>query len=455
MLAGRSPTLETGAANPLDGGQWPARSHSRIVSAAPVPDFETAMLPLLYLPTLTFACCGMLVLSAALLTLYGGTSRVYRGYWWCVGAQALLAIGVAAEPLRESHPLLSPAIQLLWMQWPITVVAGLRRFYGRPEWRAPASADLALLAAAFIGWLLYWVPSTLSGPVPGAGLVTYHVAFAAGTVLVGLYAAWLVVGLTEFRHSLALKAFVATAVIGGVHEALRISTPDGGPADGLPALLRLSTFGLLLTVTSLTTVFLALLLTSERTEANLLVTQRNLRVLADMDVLTGMANRRHFLERASALLEAPDAPRSAVLMFDVDHFKQINDRLGHDVGDEALRQIARCVRDTLRERDLAGRLGGDEFAVLLPDTSLGDAMAVAGRIVALLEHRQVAPRLARLGLSFGVVQTHAGEAVAEALRRADQALYEAKRQGRGRAVAASGNADQPVFNESRPMGLLA
>jgi diguanylate cyclase (GGDEF)-like protein len=179
---------------------------------------------------------------------------------------------------------------------------------------------------------------------------------------------------------------------------------------------------------------------------------RRLRFLADMDVLTRVPNRRHFHELAGRTRSAVPAG-CALMMFDIDHFKRINDLLGHATGDEALRQVARCVRDSLRTQDVAGRLGGDEFAVLLPETTVHDAMAVASRIATRLDDRQVAPQLARLSLSFGVVQLHDGETVPEALRRADQALYEAKRQGRSRAVIAFGVEAQPVFSESRSLGL--
>jgi diguanylate cyclase (GGDEF)-like protein len=141
------------------------------------------------------------------------------------------------------------------------------------------------------------------------------------------------------------------------------------------------------------------------------------------------------------------------MMFDIDHFKRINDLLGHANGDEALRQVAHCVRDALRDQDVAGRLGGDEFAVLLPETTVNDAMAVASRIVSRLVDRQIAPQSAPLSLSFGVVQMTASETLSEALHRADQALYEAKRQGRSRAVVATGAEDRPVFGESRQLGL--
>jgi len=178
-----------------------------------------------------------------------------------------------------------------------------------------------------------------------------------------------------------------------------------------------------------------------------------LRFLADMDVLTRVPNRRHFHELAAQALASSQPGSSTVMMFDIDHFKRINDLLGHANGDEALRQVAHCVRDALREQDVAGRLGGDEFAVLLPDTSVNDAMAAASRIVSRLGDRQIAPRSAPVSLSFGVVLMKSDETIAEALNRADQALYEAKRQGRSRAVVAIGAEDKPVFGESRQLGL--
>jgi diguanylate cyclase len=187
-----------------------------------------------------------------------------------------------------------------------------------------------------------------------------------------------------------------------------------------------------------------------RTERNVRVSHRRLKFLADTDILTGVPNRRHFHERAERALGETGVTRNALVMFDIDHFKQVNDRLGHAAGDEALRQVALCTRQTLRSVDVAGRLGGDEFGVLLPATSIDEAMAVTTRIVELLERRQVAPHVVRLSLSFGVVQMAPNETITDGLRRADQALYEAKRQGRGRAVAASGAVHAPVFRDGLP-----
>jgi len=264
----------------------------------------------------------------------------------------------------------------------------------------------------------------------------------------------LLLHLPEFRRSSALKALAVTEIAAAVIQALRILQAQSGGAASITEHDMLAS-GMLTVLSALVMVYLGLLLTCERTESNLRITRRKLRFLANMDTLTRVPNRRHFHELAAKMLTGIRPDRAAVMMFDIDHFKQINDKLGHAVGDEALRQVGRCTRDTLREMDVAGRLGGDEFAVLLPDTAVTDAMSVAARITSRLEHRQAAPRIVQLSLSFGVVQMYRDESIGEALRRADQALYEAKRQGRGRAVAASGDEDRPVFGESRPLGLAS
>jgi diguanylate cyclase len=106
-------------------------------------------------------------------------------------------------------------------------------------------------------------------------------------------------------------------------------------------------------------------------------------------------------------------------------------------------------------QDVAGRHGGDEFVLLLRQTSVRDAMAVAARIVARIQAQAEEMRLPALTLSFGVVQMRSGEAIDDAVRRADQALYEAKRQGRSRAVAAVGDEERPVFTESQRLGLTS
>jgi diguanylate cyclase (GGDEF)-like protein/PAS domain S-box-containing protein len=165
--------------------------------------------------------------------------------------------------------------------------------------------------------------------------------------------------------------------------------------------------------------------------------EQGLRELAQTDPLTGLRNRRSFIEQATAALELAREQRTpvAVLLFDVDHFKPINDGQGHAAGDAVLCHLARLTRQQLRADDLCARIGGDEFAILLSGPC--DARAVAARLPAQVAASPLVfdGRELRCGISLGaavVIPDH--HDVDTTLRQADAALYEAKRQGRGRAV---------------------
>lgn len=123
----------------------------------------------------------------------------------------------------------------------------------------------------------------------------------------------------------------------------------------------------------------------------------------------------------------------AVVLFDIDHFKTVNDAHGHDGGDEALRVVARCGRSVVRPSDLIARMGGDEFGMILPETSDTEAAEVAGRLLDAI--REVTLETARGALkltgSFGVSTVrHTDEGVETIIKRADEALYAVKRRGR-------------------------
>ncbi len=162
-----------------------------------------------------------------------------------------------------------------------------------------------------------------------------------------------------------------------------------------------------------------------------------LRTLAATDTLTGLPNRRTFLDLLDATVQrVARGQRAALLMLDVDDFKQVNDRLGHATGDAHLRAVAHAMRSSVRAYDLPARLAGDEFAVLLPDASLTDATEVAGRLLAnaLTPHGADVPN--GVPLSIGVIVLRDGEPADEAMKRVDLALYSAKDAGRGRVVTA-------------------
>jgi diguanylate cyclase (GGDEF)-like protein len=173
-----------------------------------------------------------------------------------------------------------------------------------------------------------------------------------------------------------------------------------------------------------------------------------LRDQATKDGLTGLANRRHFhsaLERAFDA--AGDRARLALVVLDVDHFKHINDRFGHPVGDRVLIAVGKTLRRELRKNDLPGRIGGEEFAVLLPHTDPDEAVEVAERLRRALEALTLEEGGTPIPVtaSFGVAMAADGDAAAEALySRADASLYEAKRSGRNRVLLASPPADPPA-----------
>ncbi len=164
-----------------------------------------------------------------------------------------------------------------------------------------------------------------------------------------------------------------------------------------------------------------------------------LRQQAATDELTGLWNRRHFMQAGRQELERArryGQPLS-LLMIDANHFKRVNDLHGHAVGDETLRQLARMIREAVREVDIPGRLGGEEFAVLLPNTDLDSAGAFAERLRRTIEQNAPASSdpIPPITVSIGVAAYHPTlDSFDELLRIADDALYRAKANGRNCVV---------------------
>lgn len=163
--------------------------------------------------------------------------------------------------------------------------------------------------------------------------------------------------------------------------------------------------------------------------------------LSQIDDLTGVANRRHFLTLAERDLHHARRYKQALtlIVFDLDHFKKINDRYGHAAGDRVLQVVAQACNAALRATDTLGRIGGEEFAISLPNTSLDDGCALAERIRLAVSALQVAlaGRLyVQVTLSLGVVQWQPGiQNLETLLAAADTLLYQAKAQGRNQYCA--------------------
>ena len=167
--------------------------------------------------------------------------------------------------------------------------------------------------------------------------------------------------------------------------------------------------------------------------------ERELDRLAHTDALTGLLNRRSFLEKSRAeWARFQRYPRAlSTLMIDLDHFKGINDAHGHDAGDEVLRSFAETVSGMLRENDIFGRVGGEEFAIILPETELSTAALAAERIRKKLETTPILYGSKTIGatVSIGVAEAKdEDEDFTALLQRADQALYRAKNEGRNRVL---------------------
>lgn len=382
------------------------------------------------------AACG--VIAAAALARVGSRHAGYRGWPLWVAAELLGAVALAVAIRFPAAPVLQAWACLALLAWPILVLLGLRRFHARLGLPASSSGDVAVyLGCALLTLMPVLAPSAAVGPVllPGVATLVLH-----------LYVA------TVMGSSRLVEDVAALRLLGAV-VALAALLPGAMWFAGAPWTMRLPASGLALLVVA----FVLLTLVGERTERELRSSRRRLHALAHTDGLTNVPNRRRFQELAQRMFEQPEpeAELPVLVLFDVDHFKLINDKFGHAAGDRALRLVGQCMQEALRAHDVAGRLGGDEFALLLAGTTLKQAMGVADRIATQLQLLAPQHRLPTLGLSFGLVQVPPGEGIDEALRRADQALYEAKRQGRSCAVTAEGDEARPVFSESRRLGLTA
>ncbi len=390
-----------------------------------------------------------LVLVALALSAFGLRQVRYAGWRWWLGAAWLAALGAIATALLPA-PADEALGGLLLGSWPVVALMGLRRFHPRQALVTGEATDLLVLALACTGQLASLLLE------PSASRVLMALAGAVPSV----YAAAVLLRGPTGRDFLPVRVWAMAALVAAVVAAAVAALIAAGSVPSAPLAGTGAAVVAVLTLQSaawvagpLALAFTAITLVCERTERQLRDSRRRLRTLANLDTLTQVPNRRHFHELAEKALQRDEPGTAALLIFDIDHFKRINDLFGHAAGDRALRLVSQAVLEHLRAQDVPGRHGGDEFVLLLRHTTPRHALGVASRIVAEVQRQAPHHQLPTLSLSFGVVQMSVGESVAGAMRRADLAMYEAKRQGRSRAVAAMGPEDEPVFWESRPLGL--
>jgi two-component system, cell cycle response regulator len=164
---------------------------------------------------------------------------------------------------------------------------------------------------------------------------------------------------------------------------------------------------------------------------------REARQLADLDALTGLHNRRYFHETLGREVARAHryGRRLALVVFDLDDFKAINDRIGHLAGDGVLAEVAERVRSVVRSADVACRVGGDEFGIILPESTLADAEQLSHRMQAAVASRPIGDA-GTLQLSAGAAELRAEDDATKFFERADDALYRAKESGKAEVVAA-------------------
>lgn len=296
-------------------------------------------------------------------------------------------------------------------------LAGSQRFYGRPSPRVPALLLIGL-GTLVQGYLVAVAPDYRA-----------RVAVFAGVLLVFSLAHLQLVwrhGGRGFGSVFTLVVLVAQAAMLG---ARLVSAPGLSP-QGSPlqpsAMQALYVGSLAFFVLALSVA--CVLRASERLHDEL-------KAIATHDPLTGVLTRAAWIDEVEREIERSRRHGHALtlLILDLDHFKAINDRLGHQAGDRALAAFAARVQGSLRISDRLGRYGGEEFVVMLPETALATALNVAARIRTAVHDHDAEPRLS---VSIGVAKLRPGDpSIDTVLARADAALYEAKRSGRNRVVA--------------------
>jgi diguanylate cyclase (GGDEF)-like protein len=341
--------------------------------------------------------------------------------WWgtayLLGAASVALWAMASERLGETLSLALSAVGFIacGMVW-----SASRVFHGRK----PNLPGLVLGAIA-------WVAAVTSVDPNNAAL-----RLTIGAAIVAVYAALTATELwSERRKSLQRRwpAFLVPVLHGFV---LMLPIVIGDlllPADEkFASSIWVMVFSIELVLYAVGTVFVIFMLVSERT-----VTAH--KTAASVDPLTGMFNRRGFAEACARVIEreAVAGRPVCVMIFDIDHFKSINDRFGHPAGDEILRLFATIVVNNLRLSDLSGRVGGEEFAALLP-CPLDEGIVAAERVRESFEASGIVCEDGKVDttVSIGVAGGPAGTELEVLLAAADTALYQAKRGGRNRVEAA-------------------
>lgn len=361
------------------------------------------------------------------------TDRAYGVLWWAA-ADILLAIAIpmmGSPGVAPGEPPVVIAITLLNIS-PALIWAAARAVNRR-------RIDPVLIASGAILWLVAYAM-----PIVRAN-TNVQVSLNLGIVAVFLSLAAIEFWRGRAEH---LSARWPLVVLLGLHAlfstATAIDTALGGSVSSGIAVLQ-SWLGFVHLETLAFVVGTSIFTVSMARERN----ELQHKIAAATDALTGVATRRAFYEEGEKLLATSLEHDTvmALILFDLDGFKAINDTHGHGPGDEVLRLFGASAVKTLRGSDLVGRLGGEEFGALLPGASIGAAYLAAERIRLAFTAAcaNVGDKGIKATVSAGIAQAHADSTLDRLVQSADLALYRAKMQGRDRVeVAESGDTEMPV-----------
>jgi diguanylate cyclase (GGDEF)-like protein len=371
--------------------------------------------------TLYLVATMVAAMLGAMLLLFGKQENIPALKWWgtayLLGATSVALWTLAAGALGELFSLAFSAVGFVacGMVWNAS-----RVFHGRK----PNLPGLVLGAIAWIAAVLTLAPEASAMRMTiGAGIVAVYAALTATELWSdrrrALQKRWPAI-VVPLLHGFVLMLPILLGDLLHAHDA----TFSGS--------IWVTVFSIELVLYAVGTVFVIFMLVSDRA-----VTVH--KTAASMDPLTGMFNRRGFAEACSRVIdrEANAGRPVTVLIFDIDHFKSINDRFGHPAGDEILKLFSAVVVNGLRITDLSGRIGGEEFAALLP-CSLEEGVIVAERVREAFESSGIVDETGPVDttVSIGVAGGPAGTELEVLLAAADTALYQAKRGGRNRVEAA-------------------
>jgi diguanylate cyclase (GGDEF)-like protein len=364
----------------------------------------------------------MVAATLGAMLLFFGTQENFPALRWWGTAYLLGAVSVALSTLASNMlgTMLSLALNAVGFAACGMVWNAARVFHGRK----PNLPGLLLGAMVWVAAVMTLKPEASA------------IRFMIGAAIVAIYATLTASQLWSERRKTLQRRWPAIVVPVLHGFVLMLPILLGGllrPHDeAFASSIWVTVFSIELVLYAVATVFVIFMLVSER-----VVTAH--KTAASTDPLTGMFNRRGFAEATSRVIEREaNAGRPVtVLIFDLDHFKSINDRFGHSAGDEILKLFATVVLSTLRITDLSGRVGGEEFAALLP-CPLEEGVIAAERVREAFADSGIVVEDGPVDttVSIGVAGGPAGTELEVLLAAADSALYQAKRNGRNRVETA-------------------